>query len=175
MKAQVLADFLTELPVLGTQEQPENQIWKLHVDGSSSKQGSEVGIKLESPTSNVFEQSFPLLFTASNNEAEYEALIIGLMLAQGVGADEVVAYCDSQLVVISSMEIMKLKIQGWKHILKLSRLYLRISRNSSKFELVWIPRGEHTTADVLAALASTSDPELKRIFPVECIVERSIK
>ena len=49
MKAQVLADFLTELPVLGTQEQPENQIWKLHVDGSSSKQGSEVGIKLSHP------------------------------------------------------------------------------------------------------------------------------
>ena len=48
MKAQVLADFLTELPVRGALEQPENQIWKLHVDRSSSKQGSGVGIKLES-------------------------------------------------------------------------------------------------------------------------------
>ncbi|KAG7552073.1 Integrase catalytic core [Arabidopsis thaliana x Arabidopsis arenosa] len=38
-----------------------------------------------------------------------------------------------------------------------------------------IPRGENTTADALAALASTSDPELKRIIPVECIAERSIK
>ena len=59
MKAQILADFLTELPVLGTQEQPENQTWKLQVDGSSSKQGYGVGIKLESPTSEVLEQSFP--------------------------------------------------------------------------------------------------------------------
>jgi len=53
-----------------------------------------------------------LLFSASNNEAEYEALIVGLMLAQGVGAEEVVAYCGS------SMEIIKPKIQEWKHILK---------------------------------------------------------
>ncbi|KAG7533238.1 Reverse transcriptase domain [Arabidopsis thaliana x Arabidopsis arenosa] len=132
MKAQVLADFLTELPVLGTSEQPENQTWKLYVDGSLSKQGSGVGIKLESPTSEILEQSFRLLFNASNNEAEYEALIAGLRLAQGVGAEE-------------------------------------------KFELIRIPRGENTTADALAALASTSDPELKRIIPVECIAERSIK
>ncbi|KAG7529614.1 Ribonuclease H domain, partial [Arabidopsis suecica] len=66
MKAQVQANFLTELP---------------------------------SPTSEILEQSFRLLFTASNNEAEYEALIAGLRLAQGVGADEVIAYSDSQLVV----------------------------------------------------------------------------
>jgi len=33
MKAQVLADFLTELPVLSTLEQPDNQTWKLHVYG----------------------------------------------------------------------------------------------------------------------------------------------
>jgi len=44
MKAQVLADFLTELSVLGALEQPESQTWKLHVDGSSSKEGSGVGI-----------------------------------------------------------------------------------------------------------------------------------
>ena len=67
MKAQVLADFLTELPVLGGQEQPPNQTWKLHVDGSSSKNGFGVGIKLESPTSEILEQSFRLLFAASNN------------------------------------------------------------------------------------------------------------
>jgi len=38
-----------------------------------------------------------------------------------------------------------------------------------------MPRGEDTTADALAALASSLDPELNRIIPVECISERSIK
>ncbi|KAG7552038.1 Ribonuclease H-like superfamily [Arabidopsis thaliana x Arabidopsis arenosa] len=172
MKAQVLADFLTELPVLGTPEQPENQTWKLYVDGSSSKQGSGVGIKLESPTSEILEQSFRLLFNASNNEAEYEALIAGLRLAQGVGAEEVVAYCDSQLVVNQfngDYEAKDLRMEAYLEVVK------ELSKDFKKFELIRIPRGENTTADALAALASTSDPELKRIIPVECIAERSIK
>ncbi|KAG7538977.1 Integrase catalytic core [Arabidopsis suecica] len=172
MKAQVLADFLTELPVLGIPEQPENQTWKLYVDGSSSKQGSGVGIKLESPTSEILEQSFRLLFNASNNEAEYEALIAGLRLAQGVGAEEVVAYCDSQLVVNQfngDYEAKDLRMEAYLEVVK------GLSKDFKKFELIRIPRGENTTADALAALASTSDPELKRIIPVECIAERSIK
>ncbi|KAG7543894.1 Ribonuclease H domain [Arabidopsis thaliana x Arabidopsis arenosa] len=172
MKAQVLADFLTELPVLGTPEQPENQTWKLYVDGSSSKQGSGIGIKLESPTSEILEQSFRLLFNASNNEAEYEALIAGLRLAQGVGAEEVVAYCDSQLVVNQfngDYEAKDLRMEAYLEVVK------GLSKDFKKFELIRIPRGENTTADALAALASTSDPELKRIIPVECIAERSIK
>ncbi|KAG7542873.1 Retrotransposon gag domain [Arabidopsis thaliana x Arabidopsis arenosa] len=172
MKAQVLADFLTELPMPGTIEKSENQTWKLHVDGSSTKQGSGVGIKLESPTSEILEQSFRLLFNASNNEAEYEALIAGLRLAQGVGAKEILAYCDSQLVVNQfngDYEAKDSRMEAYLEVVK------DLSKNFSKFELIRIPRGENTTADALAALASTSDPELKRIIPVECISERSIK
>ncbi|KAG7579186.1 Ribonuclease H domain [Arabidopsis thaliana x Arabidopsis arenosa] len=157
---------------LSTPEQPENRTWKLYVDGSSSKQGSGVGIKLESPTSEILEQSFRLLFNASNNEAEYEALIAGLRLAQGVGAEEVVAYCDSQLVVNQfngDYEAKDLRMEAYLEVVK------GLSKDFKKFELIRIPRGENTTADALAALASTSDPELKRIIPVECISERSIK
>jgi len=55
MMAQVLADFLTKPLVLGAPEQPENQTWKLHIDGSSSKQRSRVGIKLESLMSEILE------------------------------------------------------------------------------------------------------------------------
>jgi len=171
MKAQVLAHFLTELPVLGGREQPENQTWKLHVDGSSSKNRSGVGIKLESPTSEILEQSFRLLFTASNNEAEYEALIVGLRLAQGVGADEVIAYYDSQLVVNQfngDYEAKDSRMEAYLEVVKDLAKYFK------KFELIRIPRGENTITDALAALASTSDPEVKRIILVECISDRSI-
>ncbi|KAG7559356.1 Integrase catalytic core [Arabidopsis thaliana x Arabidopsis arenosa] len=133
MKAQVLADFLTELPVLGTPEQPENKTWKLYVDGSSSKQGSGVGVKLEYPTSEILEQSFRLLFNASNNEAEYEALIAGLRLAQGVGAEEVVAYCDSQLVVNQfngDYEAKDLRMEAYLEVVK------GLSKDFKKFELI---------------------------------------
>ncbi|KAG7579116.1 Integrase catalytic core [Arabidopsis thaliana x Arabidopsis arenosa] len=50
----------------------------------------------------------------------------------------------------------------------------KLARKFKEFELVRIPRGENTSADTLAALASTSDPELKRVIPVECIASRSI-
>jgi len=127
---------------------------------------------LESPTSEILEQSFRLLFTASNNEAEYEALIVGLRLAQGVGADEVIAYYDSQLVVNQfngDYEAKDSRMEAYLEVVKDLAKYFK------KFELIRIPRGENTIADALAALASTSDPEVKRIIPVECISDRSIK
>ena len=172
MKAQVLAYFLTELLVLGVQEQSENQTWKLHVDGYSSKQGSGVGIKLESPTSKILEQSFRLLFIASNNEAEYETLIGGLRLAQGVGAGEVIAFCDSQLVINQFNGYYEAKDSRMEAYLEVVK---DLAKNFTKFELIRIPRRVNTTADALTTLASTSDPKVKSIIPVECISERSIK
>ncbi|KAG7594111.1 Retrotransposon gag domain [Arabidopsis thaliana x Arabidopsis arenosa] len=50
----------------------------------------------------------------------------------------------------------------------------KLAGKFKEFELVRIPRGENTSADALAALASTSDPEHKRVIPVECISSRSI-
>ncbi|KAF8114408.1 hypothetical protein N665_0038s0032 [Sinapis alba] len=49
--------------------------WILHVDGASSNKGSGISVHLQSPTGELIKQSFQLGFTASNNEAEYEALI----------------------------------------------------------------------------------------------------
>lgn len=69
----------------------------LYVDGASSRHGLGVGIRLESPTGEVLEQSFRPEFKASNNEAAYEALIAGLRLAKEIGVKRIQALCDSQL------------------------------------------------------------------------------
>ena len=37
-------------------------------------------------------------FLTTNNEAEYEALVVSLDLAKATGAASVVIYCDSQVV-----------------------------------------------------------------------------
>ena len=37
-------------------------------------------------------------FLITNNEAEYEALIVGLDLAKAAEAENLVVYCDSQVV-----------------------------------------------------------------------------
>lgn len=57
-KSQILSDFLVELSMEGATNQEPNSTWILHVDGSSSKQDSGIGIRLTSPTGEVLEQSF---------------------------------------------------------------------------------------------------------------------
>ena len=54
---------------------------------------------LVSPNRRMLEQSIRLEFKASNNDVEYEALIAELKLAAIMEADEVVVFCDSQLIV----------------------------------------------------------------------------
>ena len=70
----------------------------LSVDGSSNQQGSGAGIILEGPNGVLIEQALRFAFKASNNQAEYEALIAGMLLAKEMGAQSLLAKSDSQLV-----------------------------------------------------------------------------
>ncbi|KAG7564275.1 Ribonuclease H-like superfamily [Arabidopsis suecica] len=89
---------------------------------------------------------------ASNNESEYEALLAGMRLALGMGIEEIKAHSDSQLVT--------------------SQFHEEYEAKDERME--GISRGENTSADALAALASTSDPFVKRVIPVEGIENASI-
>ena len=51
-----------------------------------------------SPEGLILEQALRLSFSASNNEAEYEALIVGLKSARQLDAKHLHVFCDSQLV-----------------------------------------------------------------------------
>ncbi|MCI78084.1 gag-pol polyprotein, partial [Trifolium medium] len=48
------------------------------VDGSSNLRGSGAGVVLEGPDGVLIEQTLRFDFKASNNQAEYEALIAGM-------------------------------------------------------------------------------------------------
>ncbi|XP_024015869.1 uncharacterized protein LOC112089125 [Eutrema salsugineum] len=171
-KSQVLADFLIELPAKTTNEPTLDEVWTLHVDGWSSKHGLGIGIRLTSPTGEILEQSFRLNFHASNNKAEYEALIAGIRLAQGIGVRKIRTFCDSQLVACQVNGEYEAKDGRMGAYLKVVR---DLVQKFDKFELTRIPRGENTSADALAALASTSDPDLRRTIPVEFIERPSIE
>ncbi|RVW68383.1 hypothetical protein CK203_061701 [Vitis vinifera] len=60
--------------------------------------GSGVGLLLQSPTGEHLEQAIRLGFPASNNEAEYEAILSGLDLALALSVSRLRVYSDSQLV-----------------------------------------------------------------------------
>ncbi|RVW86821.1 Retrovirus-related Pol polyprotein from transposon 297 [Vitis vinifera] len=100
-KGQVMADFVLEYSRRPNQhhESSEQEWWTLRVDGASRSSGSGVGLLLQSPTGEHLEQAIRLGFSASNNEAEYEAILSGLDLALALSVSKLRIYSDSQLVV----------------------------------------------------------------------------
>ena len=69
------------------------------MDGTSRQTGAGLGLQLEAPTGEIIEQAIRLDFPTSNNEAEYEAIIVGLDLTISVSSETIIIISDSQLVV----------------------------------------------------------------------------
>ena len=54
--------------------------WKVYVDGAANQKESGVGLVLISPEKLILEKSLRLVFSATNNEAEYKALLEGMSM-----------------------------------------------------------------------------------------------
>ena len=67
--------------------------------GASNAMGAGAGIVLVSPEGLKVEHSFRLGFRLLNNEAKYEALLVGLRVVLSLGVTQLEAYSDSRLVV----------------------------------------------------------------------------
>jgi hypothetical protein len=84
IKSQILADFIaewtdTQLP------QVQAECWTLYFDGSVMKTGAGVGLLFISPLGEHMRYAVRLHFPASNNMAEYEALLCGLRIVIETG------------------------------------------------------------------------------------------
>ncbi|XP_075636889.1 uncharacterized protein LOC142609157 [Castanea sativa] len=110
IKGQILADFVAEFT--DGQAHPEDAVmtimsigmenitpWEVYTDGASNRKGAGVGVVLISPEKLVIEKSLRLGFPATNNEAEYEALLVGTQMVRHLGGKVVRVFCDSRLVV----------------------------------------------------------------------------
>ena len=73
--------------------------WEVYVDGAANQRGSGVGLVLVSPEKITIEKSLRLGFSATNNEAEYEVLLMGMMMVQKMGGKTVKVYSESKLMV----------------------------------------------------------------------------
>ena len=69
------------------------------MDGTVNQKGSRIGIVMISLDGITLEKSLRLGFSATNNEAEYEALLVGLIAMQKLGSRTIKAYCDLRLIV----------------------------------------------------------------------------
>ena len=132
IKGQVLADLVvefTEPPLeelkpaenmdgksVGMISQQDPSPWEVYVNGASNQKGSRVGLVLISPEKIVIEKSLRLDFSATNNEAEYEALLIGLAMVQRMSGKSVKVFLDSRLIfgqVKREFEAKDERIQGY--------------------------------------------------------------
>jgi hypothetical protein len=94
IKSQVLADFMAECVNTQLRTAPiQPELWTMYFDGSLMKTGAGAGLLFISPLGKHLRYVLRLHFPASNNVAEYEALVNGLRIAieLGFGASTLVA------------------------------------------------------------------------------------
>jgi hypothetical protein len=91
-------DYLDPLAIIyvnNQEKEVEHEVWKMFFDGSSSKEGSDVGVVFISLAKEVIPLSYKLEFYTTNNIAEYEALLLGLRATKEMGIDKIVVFGDS--------------------------------------------------------------------------------
>jgi ribonuclease HI len=100
IKTRALVDFVSEWT---EQQVPDNletaEVWWMYFDGSLKLHGTGAGIIFIAPGGEQLRYALQLLFSASNNAAEYEALIHGLNIAISLGIKRLMVYGDSMVVI----------------------------------------------------------------------------
>ena len=122
------------------------------MDGAVNQRELEVGLVVISPKRIVIEKSLRLNFSATNNKAEYEALLVRMTMVQKIGGKIVELFSDSRLVVgqvKGELAARDLRMQEYLNQVR----HLRSSFKS--FTLLQIPRSRNTHADSLATLATS--------------------
>ena len=115
IKGQILADLVAEftepeieeLPLVGNMDeklvgtisQYRLPTWEVYIDGASNQKGSGVGLVLMSSEKVVIEKFLRLNFSATNNEAEYETLLVEMAMVQRMGGKSIKLFLNSKLVV----------------------------------------------------------------------------
>ncbi|KAM1660329.1 hypothetical protein EV2_003428 [Malus domestica] len=134
-KGQAVADFIAD--------------FTYPVDIASTPEGCRAGLVLTTPDKVAIEYAIRFKFKASNNEAEYEALLAGLRLAKHLGVKQIDIFNDSQLVVNQVTNNFDAKDSSMAAYLVQTRLLLK----HFHYQITQVPRAANSHADALARLA----------------------
>ncbi|GKA68093.1 reverse transcriptase domain-containing protein [Tanacetum coccineum] len=177
VKGQILADFIVERPednledtlMEGAEELPDP--WTLFTDGSSCADGSGAGLILTNPEGMEFTYALRFRFDATNNEAEYEALIAGLKIAEQMGVENLQANVDSRLV---ANQVNGTYVAKETDMIRYLEKVKTLTSSFKAFSIKQVPRNENKKADALSKIASTSFAHLSKQVLVEELKEKSI-
>jgi ribonuclease HI len=143
-----------------------SSVWKIFFDGASSSEGAGARVVFISPCQEVMSLSYKMEFEATNNVAEYEALVLGMRATKEMGIKEIAIFGDADLI-----------IQQVRNAYRAHNPRLRNYRNEVwdlidnfflDLNISFILRGENALADSLAVSASV----LK--FPLPPMVENDV-
>ncbi|GKE20894.1 reverse transcriptase domain-containing protein [Tanacetum coccineum] len=158
----------SDTSVVETPQEP----WTLFTDGSSCVDGSGAGLILTSPEGTEFTYALGFQFTASNNEAEYEALIAGLRIAAQMGVRNVHVSVDSKLV---ANQVLGEYVAKEENMIKYLEKVKSLVSGFANFSISQVQRSKNKKADALSKIASTSFAHLSKQVLVEILKEKSIQ
>nr|GEU42929.1 reverse transcriptase domain-containing protein [Tanacetum cinerariifolium] len=110
-------------------------------------------------------------FDALNNEAEYEALIVELLIAEQMGVKILSAKVDSRLVANQITGSYKANEQSMLQYLEKAKTLIS---GLEAFSIEQVPRSENKKVDTLSKIASTCFAHLTKQVLVEVPKEKSI-
>ena len=173
INGQILADFIIEKQDEEDPPRPHElpEPWILFTDGSLCGDGSGACLILTNPEGMEFTYALRFEFTATNNEAEYEALIAGLRIATRMGVRNLEANVDSRLVANHILGEYIAKEDNMISYLEKTRALIK---GFDRFVITQVPRGDNKKADALSKLASTSFAHLSKQVLVEVLKDKSI-
>ncbi|GJU73544.1 reverse transcriptase domain-containing protein [Tanacetum coccineum] len=111
-------------------------------------------------------------FTASNNEAEYEALIVGLRIAAQMGVRNLQVSVDSKLV---ENQILGTYVAKEENMVKYLEKAKMLVSGFTYFSISQVPRSQNKKADALSKIALTSFTHISKQVLVEILKEKSIQ
>ncbi|GJU82308.1 reverse transcriptase domain-containing protein [Tanacetum coccineum] len=173
------ADFLVEIPFEDNKKEEKSKEvpdshskWRLYTDGASNSDVSGAGLMLIDPKGKEYTYALRFEFETTNNEAEYEALLAGLRIAQEMEIAKVAIFLDSQLLVNQIKGTFAAKQTSIKDYLQKVKTEIR---GFKEYTVEHIRRNQNKKADALSKLASMTFEHLTKEVLVEVLTKRSIE
>lgn len=120
----------------------------VHVDGGArgNPGPAAVGVVLSTPDGQVVDEAAQRIGHATNNVAEYQAVLLGLERAKSFGATEVELVNDSELVARQLTGVYKVKHAAMKPLHQRARAQLA---GFESWSIRSVPRADNARADEL--------------------------
>jgi len=126
-------------------------VWTMHMDGAWGSAGAEIAAILTSPSGIKLRYAARLEFQCTNNNVEYEAIILALSKLCALLARRAIIKIDSQVIsghIKKSFKAREPELQKYLHtVRKIEGFFLGITTKP-------IPRLENSEADDLAMVAA---------------------